>query len=124
MFSRHAIASSDLTEGDVPSLLNEWDDRLIRLALSFDGYEYTANQPGNSPAGRLAAFARPVVNSFAEGGHLPSCLSLTDLRACLFWEERRIRHTMMWKMDENLREYLSAFLEAIRTRVRVAAGES
>jgi hypothetical protein len=123
MFSRHAIANSDLTDEDIPSLTSGWDDRLIRFALSFDGYEYTASQPGNTPPGRLAAFTRPVVKAFAEGGCLPSCLSLSDLRACLFWEERRVRHTMMWQMDEKQMDYLRALLECIRAKVRVAEAE-
>src|SRR5437773_776562 len=117
MFPDYAIANANLTEANIPTLVNGWDDRLVRFALSFDGYEYTANLPGNGAASRLSGFTRPVVTAFAEKGSLPSSLSLSDLRACFFWEERRVRHTMMWKIDAKQADYLRALLEAIRAKV-------
>ena len=121
MFRRYAIANADLTEGDIPPLMNQWDDRLIRLALSFDGYEHTANQPGDVAAARLSGFARPIARAFSEGGSLPGSLSLSDLRACLFWEERRAHHTGIWAIEGNQHGYLRALIEAMRARIR--AGE-
>jgi hypothetical protein len=122
MFPYYAIANADLTESVIPPFVNGWDEPLIRFALSFDGYEHTANVPGNGAAIRLSAFTRPVRKAFAEEGSLPSSLSLSDLRACLFWEERAVRHNMQWKIDGKQAEYLRALLESIRATVR--AGEA
>ncbi|MGH7172256.1 MAG: hypothetical protein ACRELF_00500 [Gemmataceae bacterium] len=121
MFPAYEKANAELTEGDISSLMKQWDERLIGFALSFDGYEYTANQPGNVPASRLAGFVRPVVRVFAEIGSLPSSLSLCDLRACLFWEQRRDRHTGLWKIEGKQFDYIQALLAAIKAKIR--AGE-
>jgi hypothetical protein len=122
-FPGDSICNSELAEKDIPKLTKRWDDPLIRFALSFDAYEYTANQPGKGPVSRLAAFARPVVQVFAQEGSLPESLSMSDLRACLFWEQRRDRHAGTWEIEGKQVAYISALLNAIRVAIRAREAE-
>src|SRR5688572_5778409 len=108
MFPGYARTNAELTEGEIPPLMSRWDERLIRFALSFDGYEYVANQPGNVPVSRLARFAHPAVRVFAATSSLPDSLSLSDLRACLFWEQRRDRHAETWEIEGKQFDYIQA----------------
>ncbi len=58
-----------------------------------------------------------MVAAFARAGVLPASLSLGDLRACLFWEQRRGRYSDEVAVEGKQRDYLLALLGAIRASV-------
>lgn len=95
------IANKDLTLADIPSLDAAWEE-LGEFALTFDGYE--------------------VWGSFEKCADIANSQrqeSLTDLRTCLFFEQRRWRH-FGEEPDEKAMRYLRGVVEKIRSRV--AAG--
>lgn len=110
-FSAYAILNADLREADIPPVSGVWDRQLVRFALSFDGYEFIAIRPGENAVVKLAALARPVAAAFVSGGALPSGLTLSELRACLFWEQRRSRNSEAGVISL---AYIRALLDAIQ----------
>ena len=73
-----------------------------RFALTFDGYKHCG---GFEPLAELARARRSD--------------TLSDLRACLFFEQRRWRHYGQAPEGEDLR-YVRDVLEEIRSRVQAA----
>ncbi len=122
MFRQYAVADADLTEDMIPHVGERWDSAMTRFALSFDGYAHTMQEPGTVPVARLAGFARPVVTAFARDGALPLFLSLGDLRACFFWEQRRSRYAVKVEIAGKQRDYLRALLDAIRVEIIARRG--
>ncbi len=80
-----------------------------RFALSFNGYEWCGS------FGKCAEVGDRGLEGFRETGAVPE--SLTELRTCLFFEQRRWRH---FGLDPDYRAmcYISALLQAIREKVR------
>jgi hypothetical protein len=105
------IGNEQLKVGDVPPADANWQT-IGRFALSFDGYESSGSFRNCAEIGEKWAQA------FLAAGALPD--SLTELRTCLFFEQRRWRH-YGFDPDEQARSYLGALLEGIREKVR--AGE-
>jgi hypothetical protein len=105
------ITNDDLTASDVPAPDAGWQE-IGRFALSFNGYEWWGSFQ------KCAEVANLAVKTYRESGVLPE--SLTDLRTCLFFEQRRWRH-FGFDPDEEAMRYISALLEAIRESV--LAGE-
>jgi hypothetical protein len=103
------IANADLTEHDVPSSKADWH-QIGKFALSFDGYSHWGS------FGECAEIGNRWAKAYAEGQTLPD--SLTDLRTCLFFEQRRWRH-YGWDPDEEAMHYIRALVEAIRRKVAV-----
>ena len=101
----------------IPGVAERWDTPLTRFALSFDGYAHAAQEPGTVPVARLAGFARPVIAAFVRDGFLPGSLSLSDLRAWLFWQQRRSRYAVDVTITGKERDYILALLDAIRVKV-------
>ena len=101
------IASEDLGESDVPLPHAGWQ-QIGRFALSFNGYEWWGSFQ------RCAEFANLAAETYRESGGLPE--SLTDLRTCLFFEQRRWRHFGL-DPDEEAMNYIGALVEEIRNRV-------
>jgi len=99
------IANSDLIERDLPSANARWDD-IQEFALSFNGYKYS---------NKCGEFANKAVAAFREDKSLPR--SLSDLRACLFFEQRRWRH-FDEEPDIETMVYIHALIEAIREKVK------
>ncbi|GFP19938.1 hypothetical protein HKBW3S03_01442 [Candidatus Hakubella thermalkaliphila] len=99
------ILNSELTEQDLPPSNAEWAD-IWRFALSFDGYKHSHK------CGKLA---NATVAAFRKDKSLPK--SLSDLRACLFFEQRRWRH-FGEDPDKETMVYIQALIEAIREKVR------
>jgi hypothetical protein len=102
------ISNADLREGDVPGPDSGWRE-IGRFALSFDGYEWWGSFQ------RCAEVAERGLEVFRTTGTLPG--SLTGLRTCLFFEQRRWRHFGL-DPDEEASRYISALLEGVRDRVR------
>jgi len=102
------IDNADLAEGDLPSASAEWYE-IGRFALSFNGYERWGSFWNCAEIGNRGAEA------FRAEGVLPE--SLTELRTCLFFEQRRWRH-FGFDPDEQGMEYIRALVERIREKVR------
>jgi hypothetical protein len=103
------IANRDLTESNIPTPDAEWH-RIAEFALTFDGYTHWGHACGE--------VANRCAKAFAENGDLPD--SLTELRTCLFFEQRRYHHFGR-PPDEGAMDYIRALVEAIRHKVQ--AGE-
>jgi hypothetical protein len=101
------IANADLSESDVPAPDSGWQE-VGRFALSFDGYEWWGTFQNCAEIGERG------LEAFRATGVLPD--SLTDLRTCLFFEQRRWRH-FGFDPDEEAGRYISALLEGIRDKV-------
>lgn len=102
------IANADLTELDVSSSGAAWAE-IGRFALSFNGYEHWGSFE------KCAEIANRWRDAYRAEGSLPD--SLTELRTCLFFEQRRWRHFGL-DPDEEGTEYIHAIVECIRERVR------
>ena len=105
------IANVDLREADVPPPDAGWHE-VGGFALSFNGYESSGSFEKCAEIGGRAAKA------FLATGALPD--TLTELRTCLFFEQRRWRH-YGFDPDEQALAYIGALVEAIREKV--CAGE-
>jgi hypothetical protein len=103
-------ANADLSPQDVPAPDADWQS-IASFALTFDGYDHW----GSFEACGEAANASMV--AFVERRALPD--SLTELRTCLFFEQRRSQH-MGGIPDDVTKEYVRALVEAIRERVLAA----
>jgi hypothetical protein len=101
------IANEDLKESDVPQADAGWHE-IGRFALSFNGYEWWGSLQKCAEVANLAA------ETFRKSGALPE--SLTDLRTCLFFEQRRWHH-FGFDPDAEAMKYIGALLEEIRRRV-------
>ena len=101
------IASSELTESDIPSPDADWG-RIGAFALTFNGYEARA------PSGKCGQIANQWAKRYAEQQELPD--SLKELRTCLFFEQRRWRH-FGYHPDDGAMTYIRALVEKIRRRV-------
>ncbi|MDH4207576.1 MAG: hypothetical protein OEV76_01730, partial [Anaerolineae bacterium] len=77
------IANEDLKESDVPLPDAGWYE-IGRFALSCNGYEWWGS------FAKCAEVANRAARAFHESGTLRH--SLTELRTCLFFEQRRWHH--------------------------------
>jgi hypothetical protein len=78
------------------------------FALSFDGYVLHPEDCGE--------VANIAAERFRSSGALPA--SLSDLRTCLFYEQRRWRHFAESPDPESL-AYIHKLVDAIRDKVKV-----
>lgn len=101
------IESLDLAEQDVPAPGAGWY-RIAEFALTFDGYGYWGS------FGKCADIANRYAEAYANQQALPD--SLTELRTCLFFEQRRYHH-YGWSPDEVAIRYIRALIEGIRRKV-------
>ena len=92
------IVNKNLTLSDIPSLDAGWDE-FSEFALTFDGYNVWGS-----------------FDKCAEIANDRRHESLTDLRTCLFFEQRRWRH-FGEHPDEEEMMYLRGVIEKIRSRV-------
>jgi hypothetical protein len=103
------IANRELTLGDIPTPGADHYDVISEFALTFSGYDYYPDTCGD--------IADRALERYGHSGAVPD--SLSELRACLFYEQRRWRH-FDEDPDPEALEYIHALVEAIRTKV--AAG--
>jgi hypothetical protein len=101
------IASADLRVEDVPELHAEWDDVRV-FALTFNGYDYTGSLEACS------SLAEQMRQAYKANSSLKG--SLDDLRASLFFEQRREHWTDCRFEGDNLR-YIRALIAAIAERL-------
>jgi hypothetical protein len=105
------IANADLTEHDIPAPDADWHT-VGKFAVSFDGYEYWGSFK------KCATIGNRGLELYRAERVLPN--SLTELRTCLFFEQRRWRH-FGFDPDEEATDYIRALVERVREKVR--AGE-
>jgi hypothetical protein len=101
------ISNSDLIETDLPPPHSKWGD-ISRFAMKFNGYTHWGFD-------KCAAIANKSVDEFGKKKILPK--SLTELRTCLFFEQRRYRHSG-FDPDKKEMTYIYKLVEAIREKVR------
>jgi hypothetical protein len=92
----------------LPSVTASWHT-IGTFALTLDGYRAIGQREGGQLANR-------VKDEFAKNATSLQSLSLTELRACLFFEQRRFHH-FGWEPQGSDRIYVNAILEAIQGRV-------
>ena len=102
------ITNFNLSENDLPPQNVEWST-LQLFALTFNGYNHWGSFE------KCAEISYRYSEQYREKHLLPE--SLTDLRTCLFFEQRACRHGGH-DPDAETMAYLHAIVEAIRIRVR------
>ena len=102
------VSNERLKATDVPPVTESWN-AIGGFALTLDGYQVI----GQRECGQLA---NRVKSEFARNTASLQSLSLTELRACLFFEQRRFHH-FGWEPQGPDRIYVNALLEAIQGRV-------
>lgn len=103
------IANSGLTEKDIPPSGAKYWGMIDRFALSFDGYKYWGTFE------KCADVANKCAHAWHESKTLPA--SLTELRTCLFFQQRLWKH-LEDHPDEKAMIYIRALVEAIRSKVQ------
>jgi hypothetical protein len=98
------ITNGDLRVEHVPAA-DASEIALHEFALTFDGYRELGS------TARLARLANPAIERWRSSGQLPE--TLTDLRACLFFEQRRWHH-FGEGFDEETMRYARALIERVR----------
>jgi hypothetical protein len=98
-----------LKAADVPSQTASWTI-IGRFALTFDGYEAI----GGSQCGELANGAN---REFVNNPISIQNLSLTEARACLFFEQRRFHH-LGCEPEREERVYINTLLDTIRNKIK------
>jgi hypothetical protein len=96
------IPNAELASHDVPASARDLG-AVTRFALSFDGYAHWGE--------RCSARSERAVAAFRDTGRVPDDLSA--LRACLFYEQGRLRWTE-GDPDEEWTVWIQALLDAIR----------
>jgi len=93
------ISNCELTVKDIPTNLADWT-AIMHFAQSFNGY------------GELGSF-----EACGDLANRPEkCKSLSDLRACLFFEYRRHNH-FGYPPDDKKMPYVRQLIERIRSKV-------
>jgi len=101
------IPNSGLNQNDIPSPDAKWED-IQECALSFNGYKYWGSFE------KCADLANKIAKEYAQNRRLNH--SLTELRTCLFFEQRRWRHFGYFPDKDSMR-YIYALIEEIRNKV-------
>ena len=100
------IYNSDLRLDQIPSIESDFTT-IASFALTFDGYSRIKD---------IGSFANKTVGEFRNDQSVLLKLNLTELRACLFFEQRRYHHFGEDPEDAD-REYLNSLLSEITKRV-------
>jgi hypothetical protein len=102
------IENTGLKLFNIPAI--EADYRTIaEFALTFEGYKYFPD---------LASYANKIVDEYHQDEKIVGSLSLTELRGCLFYEQRRYRH-FGEDPDGNDLCYIHALLIEIRNKIKM-----
>lgn len=102
-----AILNADLRLTHIPPPDAPYHPAISSFALTFDGYAYAGS------GATLSALVERARSVFSRSGKLPEDLSLSEVRACLFLEQRSWRHIGELP-DKAAMRYIHALLEAIR----------
>jgi hypothetical protein len=101
------IPNDQLTLAQIPAAQADFG-QIAAFALTFDGYEHW----GSFEA--CAQIAEPCWQAFQNDRSLPP--TLTELRTCLFFEQRRWRH-YGYAPDAAALNYFRALVTGIRARL-------
>jgi hypothetical protein len=101
------IPNEDLTVEDILGVGPSYWQGIDLFALTFGGHEHFGS-------GQCAVIANSTCDRYQVDGSLPG--TLTELRTCLFYEQRRWRQYDQHADAGNL-EYILALLDGIRTKV-------
>lgn len=102
------ILNAELEEKDIPLPNADWNV-ISHFALTFNGYDYWC-----SPE-KCGEIANNWAKAWKKKKLLPD--SLTVLRTCLFFEQRRWRH-FGCDPDDDTMVYIHALVEAIRNKIQ------
>lgn len=102
------ITNAHLTEKDITPSEANWNI-ISAFALTFNGYAHWGS------AQKCGKIANDSVSAWQEKKILPP--SLTDLRTCLFFEQRRWHH-FGYDPDKETMIYIHALVEAIRSKIQ------
>jgi hypothetical protein len=119
------IANVELTEQDLPAP-NADEEAMWKFARTFDGYRCIESKPpipSEHPVAKLGALANSARGDYFKSGKVVLPKTLADLRACLFFEWRRLHHQGI-SADHEMMAYLHAILESIRQIVRAGEKDS
>ena len=100
------IHNTDLRLDQIPSIDSDYSN-IAGFALSFDGYSRIKD---------IAIFANKIVDEFHSDCSIITKLTLTELRACLFFEQRRYHHYGDAPEGED-RDYINSLMLEITKRV-------
>jgi len=103
------IATDDLTVADLPAT-DAPEDAYHAFALSFDGYRELGSIK------RSGRIANQSLERWRQTRQLPN--TTTELRGCLFFEQRRWHH-FGYGFDQETMEYLRAVIDKIRSLLTV-----
>jgi hypothetical protein len=101
------IVNADLTAARIPSVHAEYKT-IAEFALTFDGYARFE---------KVADFSNNTLARYQADRDSLKKLTLTELRACLFYEQRRFRH-IDEEPENGDREYMNELLDAMRICVK------
>lgn len=104
--SMNEIPNDRLRAADVPPCDASWSD-IAPFALTFDGYAWSED---------CGEIANGIEREYRERGSFRENLTLDELRACLFFDQRAWRHFGEAPNADAL-DYIHALLNAIRSHV-------
>ena len=105
------ITNAQLTAQAVPAVNAGWSE-IGEFALTFNGYAHWGSME------KCVEVAKQWGSAWQTHATLPE--TLTNLRTCLFFEQRRLRFSG-YSPDEQEMVYIHALVEMIR--LKIAAGE-
>jgi len=102
------VPNEILTASVVPPVTSSWQT-IVSFALTIDGYKTIGGR-------ECAQLANRVKTGFTKDAVSIQTLSLTELRCCLFFEQRRFNHFGHEPLAAD-RMFINNLLEAIRRKV-------
>jgi hypothetical protein len=108
------IPNEKLQKADVSEVTAPWLETEM-FALTFDGYEAFPNE-------ECANLANRVIDEFSKSDKILEKLTLMEVRACLFFEQRRCHYSgRVPDADEMI--YIGALLNLIRAAASIGGKE-
>ncbi|HPT72172.1 MAG TPA: hypothetical protein PLE74_07815 [Candidatus Cloacimonadota bacterium] len=101
------IHNTDLRIDQIPSINSDYSTIAV-FALTFDGYNRIKD---------IALFANKILAEFQNDHAIVAKPTLTELRACLFYEQRRFHH-FGEDPEGGDREYINILLLEITKRIQ------
>jgi len=101
------IHNTDLRLDHIPPIDSDYST-IAGFALSFDGYSRIKD---------ISIFANKIVEEFKKDKSITEKLTLTELRASLFYEQRRFHH-FGEDPEGGDREYINCLVSEIAQRVK------